>query len=59
MNKEYPGRRRKNKMSMLLKFYIQKVFSKIKSPVLQKRSPGLVGKTGKAGSRSHEDKKIS
>ena len=43
------------KMSVLLKFYIRKVFSKIKSPALQKRYPSV--KTEKAGSKNQDDKK--
>jgi len=36
-------------MDLLLKFYIRKVFAKIKAPSLPKQNSGLAGKTGKAG----------
>jgi hypothetical protein len=37
MNKEYLSKRRENKMSVLLKYYIQKIFYKINTPKKSKR----------------------
>ena len=49
MNKDDMSKGKKDKMSVLLKYYIQKVFTKIKAPSLPKQNSGMAGKTGKAG----------
>ena len=36
-------------MDLLLKYYLRKIFSKIKVSSLPKQNSGLAGKTGKAG----------
>jgi hypothetical protein len=48
---------RKNRMSVLLKYYIQKVFLKIKSPALSKKKAVIAGKTGTVGRMAQDDRK--